>query len=362
MASAALLTNYSNDFAAPDQAAAATTLATGIKTNNRAIGVNAKGKTVRNIVELARENGRACGLVTNANLTNATAAAFYAHAVNGNDREKIALEFVAANHWDIALGGGAADFLPTTKDGNRHDGRDLLLEIRRNGYDIVRSKAELETVPLWRRPKLFGVFARNELSYAGQVATGREQPSLADMVRRSIELLQFNPKGYLLVIDAGLMRKASLENNGERTLSETIELDRALGVARNYAGSNAMILLAGDCAIGGLALNGFPFRGDSGIAILGLNSSGYPWLTWATGPHGLKRYGAADTPGAPEQNQTPSQQQAGREAVSEPAAIYSQTAANTVEDVLLVGTGPGTQDIRGIMDNTVVFKLMRDNL
>ena len=363
MAAAALLTNYSNDFAAPDHAAAATTLATGVKTNNRALGVDAKGRSIRNIVELARESGRACGLVTNANLTDATAAAFYAHSSDGKNREALALELVGKNHFDIALGGGAADFLPLTKEGARHDERDLLLELRRNGYDIVRSKAELEAIPRWRRPKLFGVFSKTEFSYAGQVATGREQPSLADMVRRAIELLQFNPKGYLLVVDAGLMRKAAQENNGERTLSETIELDRALALARNYAGTKAMILLAGDCAIGGLTLNGFPFRRDSGVAILGLNSSGYPWLTWASGPHGLKRYGAANMPGAEGQDLPPAQQQgADREAVSEPAAIYSQNASTTVEDVVLFGTGPGTQNIRGIMDNTVVFELIRDSL
>jgi alkaline phosphatase len=234
--------------------------------------------------------------------------------------------------------------------------------MRRNGYDVVRSKAELETVPRWRRPKLFGVFSRTEFSYAGQVATGGEQPSLADMVRRAIELLQFNPKGYLLVVDAGLMRKAAQENNGERTFAETIELDRALATARDYAGNKSMILITGDSAIGGLTLNGFPFRRDSGVAILGLNSSGYPWLTWATGPHGLKRYGTPDTPGLAGQDRSPSEQAAEREAASEPAAAYSQTASNTVEDVLLLGTGPGTQNIHGVMDNTIVFRTVRDNL
>lgn len=363
MSTSALLTNYSNDFAAPDQAAAATALATGTKTNNRAIGVDAKGKTIRNIIELARESGRACGLVTNTSLTDATSAAFYAHTSNGNDRANIALEFVKDSRLDIALGGGAADFVPVAKQGNRHDERDLLLEMRRNGYDIVRSKAELEGVPRWRRPKLFGVFSNIEFSYAGQVATGREQPSLADMVRRAIELLQFNPKGYVLVVDAGLMRKAAQENNGERTLNETIELDRAVALARSYAGNKSTIFVTGDSAIGGLTLNGFPFRRDSGVAILGLNSSGYPWLTWATGPHGLKRYGAADTPGLSEQDQHPMAQQATeREAASEPAAVYSQSASNAVEDVVLLATGPGTQNVRGVMDSTIVFRIIRDNL
>jgi alkaline phosphatase len=354
----ALLINYSNDFAAPDAAAAASALATGTRPNNRALGVDAKGKNVRNIIELARASGRACGLVTNANLSDATAAAFFAHA-SGNEPATTVLSLTNGNQIDIILGGGAGMFLPIAKGGGRHDDRDLLLEMRRNGYDIVRSKAELETVPRWRRPKLLGVFSNTEFSYAGQVATGREQPSLADMTRRAIELLQFNPGGYLLVVDAGLTRKAAQENNGERTLAETLELDRAVAMARDYAGGKSMILVAGDCAIGGLSLNGFPFRKDSGVAILGLNSSGYPWLSWATGPHGPKRYPIINNMRVPDDA---TQQNNDLQAASEPAAIYSPNALNAVEDVVLFGIGPGTQTIRGTMDNTNVFRIMRDNL
>ena len=57
------------------------------------------------------------------------------------------------------------------------------------------------------------------------------------------------------------------------------------------------IVVCGDAAIGGLSLNGFPFRKDSGIALLGLNSAGQPWITWATGPNGTRSYGAAKIPG-----------------------------------------------------------------
>ena len=60
----ALLSNQSRDFAVPDQAAAATALATGTKANNRSIGLDASGKALRNILELAKEKGRVTGLVT----------------------------------------------------------------------------------------------------------------------------------------------------------------------------------------------------------------------------------------------------------------------------------------------------------
>ncbi|PYL47165.1 MAG: hypothetical protein DMF32_11370, partial [Verrucomicrobia bacterium] len=248
---AALVMNYSKDFAAPDQAAAATAIATGDRVTNRAIAINAEAKPIKSIIELAREYGRATGLVTDAKLTDPTNAAFYAHMGDPNDTEKIAAEFLDRGNIDIAMGGGAAQFVPATKGGERQDTRDLLLELRGNGFDIVRTRTDLEAVPAWRRPKLFGIFSNNDLAFANQVEERGQQPSLSDMVRRAIQLLQYNAGGYLLVVDAGLMRKAAEENNGERTLTQTLELDRAVGVARNYGGPKSTIIVCGDAAIGG---------------------------------------------------------------------------------------------------------------
>ena len=350
----ALLTNYSKDFAAPDQAAAATAIATGVRVANRAIAINGDGKPLRTIIELAREYGRATGLVTDAKLTDPTSAAFYAHPADPYDVEKIAAEFVDGGKIDIAMGGGAGQFLPATKRGERQDGRDLLLELRGNGFDIVRTRAELEAVPAWRRPKLFGAFNNAELAFVNQVEERSQQPSLSDMVRRAIELLQYNAGGYLLVIDAGLMRKAAQDNNAERTLGQTIELDHAITVARNYAGARSTIIVCGDVAIGGMNLNGFPFRQDSGIALLGLNSAGQPWITWATGPHGTKSYGAANIP-----SKAPNEQP---EEHLEPAALHTKSALPTVDDVVAFGSGPGTEALEGVVDSTIIFKILRGEL
>jgi alkaline phosphatase len=355
---AALVMNYSKDFAAPDQAAAATAIATGERVTNRAIAINGDGKPIKSIVDFAREYGRATGLVTDTKLTDATSAAFYAHTSEPSDIEKIAADFVDRGNIDIAMGGGAAHFIPATKGGERQDTRDLLLELRGNGFDIVRTRTELETIPAWRRPKLFGVFSSDDLAFTNQVEQRGQQPSLSDMVRRAIQLLQYNAGGYLLVVDAGLMRKAAEENNGERTLSQTLELDRAVGIARSYGGPKSTIVVCGDAAIGGMNLNGFPFRKDSGIALLGFNSAGQPWITWATGPHGGKSYGAAKIP----INQDPGEVKAPAQEQPEPAAFYTKSALITVEDVVAFGSGPGTDGLQGVVESTAVFKILRDEL
>ena len=356
MPNAALITNYSKDFAAPDQAAAATAIATGERVTNYTLAINADGKPIKNIVELAREHGRAIGLVTDTKLTDPTSAAFYAHPLEPSDVDKIAAEFVDRGNIDIAMGGGAAQFLPITKGGDRQDNRDLLLELRGNGFDIVRTRTELETIPAWRRPKLFGVFDDGDLAFTNQLEQRNQQPSLSDMVRRAIQLLQYNTGGYFLVVDAGLMRKAAQENNGERTLSQTVELDRAVGIARSYGGPKSTIIVCGDLAMGGLSLNGFPFRKDSGIALLGFNSAGQPWITWATGPHGTKSYGPAKIPGNQDKSETQETEQ------PEPATFYTKSALVTVEDVVAFGSGPGTDALQGVLDSTAVFEILRDEL
>ena len=182
----------------------------------------------------------------------------------------------------------------------------------------------MENVPRWRRPRLLGLFSSGEMAFANQIAAGSEQPALADMTRRAIELLQWNPGGYLLIVDAGLMGAAARQNRGEMTLAETVELDRAVAVRASYTGENSTILVAGNFGIGGLALNGFPFRRDKGIALLGVNAAGEPALTWATGPNGPEAAGNSRRSTNPRRAEDAARSQSGNQ---EPAAVYAPARA-----------------------------------
>ncbi len=241
----------------------------------------------------------------------------------------------------VLLGGGAADFLPTSKDGRRRDGRDLILELRTRGYDIVRTKQEMESTPQWRAPKVLGLFSDGQLAFADEVQASASQPSLSDMVLQAILFLQYNPKGYFLVVDAGLSGKAAMQSQGERTLKEILELDRAVAMAVAYAGEKAMIVVAGRSNPGGLRMNGHPFRNDKGAAVLGINAEGIPSLTWSTGPGS----GSKSSPGGL--------------ARTEPPAFQTASAIGTAEDVISVSKGPGTEELRGFQDNTDIFRVIR---
>ncbi len=359
----ALLKNHSKDFATPDQAAAATALATGVRVKNGAIAIDEDGKALENLLELARRSGRMTGLVTNTLLTDATPASFYAHAETGVDREGLARDLVEKADIDVVLGGGSADFFPSAKNGRRTDGKDLLLELRSAGYDLVQNREELEAVPRWRAAKLFGVFGSAELAFADEENLGDDRPRLADMVRRSIELLQFNSGGYLLIVDAGLMRKSAQQNQGERTLLETVELDRAISVALEYAGTKSTIFVCGDVAIGGLMLNGHPPRNEGGTFLERKDPGTTSRLTWATGPNGPEAPLPQEAEGAVGKTAAgESSSPAGISRATEPAAAYSETAQTIANDVVAFGTGLGADALHGTLENTAMFQIIRDNL
>ena len=120
--------------------------------------------------------------------------------------------------------------------------------------------------------------------------------------------------------------------------------------------------MCGDVAVGGLSLNGFPFRKDSGIALLGLNSAGQPWITWASGPNGITSYGADKLMPRSENSDLTDRSEAPKVDVLEPTTLYAKVAINTVDDVVAFGTGPGTEALHGTLDNTAIFKIIRDEL
>jgi alkaline phosphatase len=101
-----------------------------------------------------------------------------------------------------------------------------------------------------------------------------------------------------------------------------------------------------------------PFRTDRGIAVLGLNSAGDPWFSWATGPHAARAYGAAKLMA----QQSPGNQSIVAEPPVEPAAFYAPNALETVEDVVVLATGQGSEAFRGTLDNTSIFTVIRDSL
>ncbi len=332
----ALLRNDSVQFAVPDAASAASALATGKKARHHTVGVDEQGASVPSILEVARREGRAVGLVTNGSLSAASVAAFYAHTGNAEADQTLVPALLAAPKFGVIFGGGAGDFLSGGKGGRRTDGKDLLAGLMTPRWDVIRTRAELETASPYREGTLLGLFADGALEYSKKRELGVAQPSLADLVRRAIECLETNRRGYVLIVDDALVSQACVLNEGEHVMRETVELDRAIGTAVKYAGEKSLILAVGRTSIGGFTLSGYPMWQDKGLALLGPTPEGNPYITWATGPKLAK--------------------------ANEPVAREAVGGVNTAEDVLALGLGLGAERLRGFLDNTDIFKILRDAL
>ena len=95
-----------------DSAAAATAIATGVKTVNGAVSIDPDGRPRTTLLELAKRAGKATGLVTTCQVTDATPAAFGAHVVHRSDQSEVARQYLHQSGVDVVLGGGAAWWLP----------------------------------------------------------------------------------------------------------------------------------------------------------------------------------------------------------------------------------------------------------
>ncbi len=328
-----IVRNDAAQFSVPDSASAATALATGHTARHRALSVDDKGRSLESLLELARKEGRAVGIVTNGRLTDPTPAAFYAHTANSTDRDTLAAMLMDAPKFNVLLGGGTDEFLSADKGGRRKDTRNLL---ESGGREIVRTKLELENAATYRDGTLFGLFANGPLAFSKQRDSGVAQPALSDLVRRAIQCLQTNRSGYVLIVDEALVGQAAVINDGENTIRETLELDRTLSTAVKYAGEKSLVIGVGRHAIGGFALSGYPLRQDKGPALLGTTPEGNPAITWASGPKGPQ--------------------------ASEPSAFQSPAALNTAEDVIAIGRGLGAEKVHGFLHQTDVFRILKDAL
>lgn len=223
-----------------DSAAGATALATGHKTRNGMVGVRPDGRRLESIVERARRAGKAVGVVSNDALWGATPAGFIAHAPNRGQSEDIALQ-VSRCGAQVMMGFGKEAFLPEKAGGTRKDGRDLVAEMRGQGYQVVFTREELMASEGKRLVGLFG---------------DSDGPSLADMVRAALVRLERSPRGFLLVAEGAAIDWRAHGNDPAGVALETRGLSEAVAGALTYAArqGRTLVVVTADHETGGLEI------------------------------------------------------------------------------------------------------------
>jgi alkaline phosphatase len=352
----ALLTTIGLNDNVADEAASATALASGELSPNGYVGYNSLGKRLNTLIYAAQKAGRLTGLITTNMLTATTPTAFYStKRGDPNDVYRNAMELIDSSKIDLILGGGASHFLPATVKNpmGRLDRRNLIQVAERKGYEIVLTQKSLEEVPRWPPRKVLGLFASESFVYTSLAKGTMTQPSLADLTRRGIELLDLHIGGYFLVIDHGLIENAARRNLTQLALNEIAALDEAIRIAINYGGKKSIVLCTSGFSLGALdvrknQINGFTAENEN---------ISYDWLT---GP------GARATSKAPKYNLSAGifdlyQRHFRHEPLlltPQPAIHYSSEAEVISSPSWLAVRGFGEENFHGFLNSTSIYNLI----
>jgi alkaline phosphatase len=209
---------------------------------------------VENITEyLHRTRGTNVGLVTTADITDATPAAFAVHTANRNSSTRIADDYFDRRNetgLSVLMGGGRQWFLPKNAGGSRRGtpsnarvdpSRDLIRNFREAGFAYADSAESLRKINPERERRLLGLFSVSTMPVAfDKLGYGVERashvPMLDDMARVAIRSLSTSsPNGFFLMIEGASIDKEAHWMDAERTICETIEFDHAVGVAKRFA-------------------------------------------------------------------------------------------------------------------------------
>ncbi|MCS7063425.1 MAG: alkaline phosphatase [Methylacidiphilales bacterium] len=352
----ALLTTRGLNENVADDAASATALASGELSPNSIVGYNSLGRRLDTLIYAAQRAGRLTGLVTTNELTANTPTAFY--STKSKDPEsayQAAAELIDTSNIDIILGGGKAYFTPASVKNpyGRLDRRDLISEADKRGYEIVMTRKALEAIPRWPQRRVFGLFADHAFIYSSLTQGTMDQPSLADLTRRAIELMDLHLGGYFLVIDHGLIENASRRNLTQLALNEIAALDEAIRVAIAYAGRKSLILCTSNFSLGSLDVR----RSQLIESTPPTEDITYDWLS---GPGGKLSSPHPSSPATTLQDlylriQSPNDLAL---LTPQPAIHYSDEAEITSRPSWIASRGFGEDYFRGFLDATEIYNLI----
>lgn len=251
---------YSLTSVVTDSAAASSAWSTGRKIVNGMMNLYPDGTPLTTILDLARAQGRASGLVTTTRITHATPAAWIARVKNREEEDDIAEQYLAFRP-DVLLGGGARHFLANV----RGDGRDMFAEYARAGYAVLRTADELERT---NASRVLGVFGNDHLPFEiDRTQQGAGGPPLARMADRALEVLSGAERGFVLQVEAGRIDHANHKNDVAGTLHDMLAADATLDVLMRYVDTHpdTLLLMASDHATAGGAVYGVGtfYRGAS---------------------------------------------------------------------------------------------------
>jgi len=303
-----------------DSAASATAMAAGVKTLNGRIGLDVKGKKVLNLVERAEQLGKATGVITSVPFSHATPAGFVAHNISRNNYRQIAEEMVNQSALDVIMGTGHPFYDDDGKIQNtphyKYVGLDVWKKLKAGSaggdadgdgtadhWTLVQTRDQFESLAAGPTPKrLLGVpqaFESLQEKRSGnadappyKVPLTQTLPTLEQMSRAALNVLDEDPDGFFLMIEGGAVDWAGHDNHSGRLIEEMIDFNKSVDavidwVERHSNWDQTLVIVTADHETGyitgpdsgkgptGAAWNELINKGAGNLPEMQWNSSGH---------------------------------------------------------------------------------------
>lgn len=227
-----------------DSGSGGTSLATGVKTNYHAVGVDPNGTPQTTLVDIAKSLGKDAGLAVTCRLWDATPCDFCGHNIDRDKEEELIGDYPTSGV-DFVFGGGAEKFQ------NRKDGRDIFKELKQKGYHVSRS---LDDFFAWNKnSRIFAV------PYDVDTPLPDERGDLlARASLKGIELMNKNKNGFFMMIEGSQLDDYGHFNQLDLLMKETLDFDQTIGRVMKWAAEDGetLVVVTADHETGGLTLVG----------------------------------------------------------------------------------------------------------
>jgi len=232
-----LVTTWSDGALVTDSAAAATALATGVKTRNGALGVDPNDKPLKNVMEYAEEKGKATGVAVACSLTHATPAGFIVHAPSRKLDPEIAGQ-IAASEVDVLFGGGLDYF------------KSHLPELQKK-MPVALTMEEFRQIGI--PAKAAAILYPVHPPYAA-----KREVSLKELTQKAVAILAQDSDGFFLMVEGSQIDWAGHKNDGTNLVSEVTDFDNAVGAGLDFAAKDGqtLVIVTADHETGGFAVLG----------------------------------------------------------------------------------------------------------
>ncbi|EDW06417.1 alkaline phosphatase [Drosophila mojavensis] len=336
-----LLKTYCANKQVPDSFSTATALFGGVKVNYETGGVDAtvplgncsaslqETHHVQNILNWAQADGMRTGFVTTTRVTHATPAALYAHVPDRRWESEstmpaeaqqqgcldIARQLVkqkTGQQINVIMGGGrqmlVSNVSGTDSDpldtwaGHSTDGRNLIQDWAQQkaeqgqSHAVIQNNGQLKQLDAANVDYVLGIFANGHLKYDHERdGSDAGMPSLTNMTLKALEVLGNSDKGYLLIVEAGMIDQAHHRGNARKALSEVLALNEAVQAVQTHLKAKdqldeTLLIVTADHSHS-LTINGHPDRGADILGLAGnskTEDTPYTTLTYGTSYQGFQ--------------------------------------------------------------------------